>query len=174
MKLFKKMKPHLYALYGGIIALGILFDQISKLIVVKYLKPVYDVPLWEGVFHFTYHENSGMAFSMLSGSDERWIFIVVSLVAITALSVYLFLGRVEDRLVGISISLIVSGGIGNMIDRLSERATVIDFLNFELIDFAVFNIADSLVCIGAGLMILALVLEIIRDAKKSKAEHKND
>lgn len=168
------MNPWLYAIYLGIIALGIVIDQISKMIVVEYLKPVYDVPLWEGVFHFTYHENSGMAFGMLPGSDERWIFIVVSLVAITALAAALFLGRIENRLTGISVALIVSGGIGNMIDRLSARATVIDFLNFELIDFAIFNIADSIVCIGAGLMILSLTLEIIQDAKKNKAEQNND
>lgn len=174
MNLYKKMKPYLYFLYVGIIGLGILIDQITKMIAVEYLKPVYDMPLWEGVFHFTYHENSGMAFSMLSGSDERWIFITVSIIAIIGLGAYLFLGHVENRLSGASIALIVSGGLGNMIDRLSERATVIDFLNFELIDFAIFNVADSFVCVGAGLLILSLVLEIISDSKKNKVEHKND
>ena len=65
--------------------------------------------------------------------------------------------------------LIVSGGIGNMIDRIA-LGYVVDFIDFALIDFAVFNIADSLVCIGAGLLVLALVLDIIKEAKLEKAK----
>lgn len=55
-----------------------------------------------------------------------------------------------------------------MIDRVSLKY-VVDFIDFRLIDFAVFNVADSFVCIGAGLMILAMLLDIIAEAKKNKA-----
>ena len=75
---------------------------------------------------------------------------------------------------GISMALIISGGIGNMIDRLALEY-VVDFLYFKLIDFAIFNIADSFVCIGAALMVLALILEIVEESKKSgKKGEKND
>ena len=160
------MKPRYYVLYSLVIALGILIDQISKLIVVKLLKPIDDVPLWDGVFHFNYHENRGAAFGMLA--DQRWIFIIVSTVAIIGIGLYLFLGKASNTLMGVSMALIVSGGIANMIDRIF-LGYVVDFLYFKLIDFAIFNIADSFVCVGAGLMILALILELIAEAKKQKS-----
>ena len=159
------MKPRYYVLYSLIIVLGILIDQLSKLIVVKFLKPIDDLPLWDGVFHFNYHENKGAAFGMLA--NNRWVFIVISTVAIIAIGLYLFFGRASSTLMGVSMALIVSGGIANMIDRLI-LGYVVDFLYFKLIDFAIFNIADSFVCVGAGLMILALILELVAEAKKVK------
>ena len=168
----KKMKPRYYIIYSLIIAVGIIIDQISKLIVVKLLKPIDDFPLWDGVFHFNYHENKGAAFGMLA--DNRWVFIIVSTVAIIALGIYLFIGKASNTLMGVSMALIISGGIANMIDRIF-LGYVVDFLYFKLINFAIFNIADSFVCIGAGLMMLALILEIIAESKKAKsAEGKND
>ena len=160
------MKPRYYVFYSLVIALGILIDQISKLLVVKFLKPIDDVPLWDGVFHFNYHENRGAAFGMLA--DQRWVFIVVSTVAIVGIGIYLFFGKASNTLMGISMALIVSGGIANMIDRIF-LGYVVDFLYFKLIDFAIFNIADSFVCVGAGLMILALILELIAESKKAKS-----
>ena len=172
MDLIKKMKPRYYVIYSLVIVLGIVIDQISKLIVVKFLKPIDDFPLWEGVFHLNYHENRGAAFGMLA--DNRWVFIVISTVAILGMGLYLFFGRANSTLMGISMALIISGGIGNMIDRLALEY-VVDFLYFKLIDFAIFNIADSFVCIGAALMVLALILEIVEESKKSgKKGEKND
>ena len=119
------MKPRYYVLYSLIIALGILIDQLSKIIVVKFLKPIDDLPLWDGVFHFNYHENKGAAFGMLA--NNRWVFIVISTVAIIAIGLYLFFGRASSTLMGVSMALIVSGGIANMIDRLI-LGYVVDFL----------------------------------------------
>ena len=166
------MKPRYYILYSLIIAVGIIIDQISKLVVVKLLKPIDDLPLIDGVFHFNYHENKGAAFGMLA--DQRWIFIVISTVAIIGIGIYLFFGKATSTLMGVSMALIVSGGIANMIDRIF-LGYVVDFLYFKLIDFAIFNVADSFVCIGAGLMVLALILELIAEGKKAKsAEGSND
>lgn len=166
------MKPRYYILYSLIIAVGIIIDQISKLAVVKLLKPIDDLPLFDGVFHFNYHENKGAAFGMLA--DQRWIFIVISTVAIIGIGIYLFFGKASSTLMGVSMALIVSGGIANMIDRIF-LGYVVDFLYFKLIDFAIFNVADSFVCIGAGLMVLALILEIAAEGKKAKsAEGDND
>jgi signal peptidase II len=63
--------------------------------------------------------------------------------------------------------MIISGGIGNMIDRVA-LGYVVDFIDFRLINFAVFNGADSFVCVGAGIMILALILEMRREATSEK------
>jgi signal peptidase II len=63
--------------------------------------------------------------------------------------------------------MVVSGGIGNMIDRLA-LGYVVDFIDFRLINFAVFNGADSFVCVGAGLLVLALVREMIEESKAKK------
>ena len=161
------MKPRFYILYSVIIALGIIIDQISKLIVVAFLKPIDDLPLWDGVFHFNYHENRGAAFGMLA--DNRWVFIIVSTVAIIALGIYLFAGKATSNLMNVAMALIISGGIGNMIDRIL-LGYVVDFLYFKLINFAIFNVADSFVCIGAGLMILSLILELIEETKKKRTE----
>ena len=93
--------------------------------------------------------------------------MIVSTVMIIALSLYLYLGHAESRLYGISLAMIVSGGIGNMIDRIA-LGYVVDMIDFTLIDFAVFNGADSFVCVGAGLLILALILDIIKESKEKK------
>lgn len=161
----KKLKAIYYVIYSAVIIGGIVLDQISKLIAVKLLAPVESVPLWEGVLHLTYVENRGAAFGMLA--DHRWVFMSISSVAIIAIALYLYSGRNTSKLYTAALMMIVSGGIGNMIDRIA-LGYVIDFIDFALIDFAVFNIADSIVCIGAGLLILSLVLDIIKEAKAEK------
>lgn len=161
----KKLKAIYYVIYSAVILGGIGLDQLSKFLVVKLLAPVESVPLWEGVLHLTYVENRGAAFGMLA--DHRWVFMSISSVAIIAIALYLYSGRNTSKLYTAALMMIVSGGIGNMIDRIA-LGYVIDFIDFALIDFAVFNIADSIVCIGAGLLILSLVLDIIKEAKAEK------
>ena len=160
-----KLKKRELILYSAIILISILLDQITKLLAVRLLKPIPTKALIEGVLHLTYHENRGAAFGMLA--DHRWIFLTLSTVMIVGLGVYLFLGRCENRLYGISISMIIGGGIGNMIDRLA-LGYVVDFIDFRLINFAIFNGADSFVCVGAGLLCLALILDIIKEGRTAK------
>ena len=164
-KLYKKMSPVDYILYSAIILGGILLDQLTKWLSVKFLMLTDTVPLIKGVLHLTYVENTGAAFGMLK--DQRWVFILISTVTIIAFLFYLYLGHAESRLFGISFAMIISGGIGNMIDRLA-LGYVVDFIDFRLINFAVFNGADSFVCVGAGLMILALLLELKQEAAIAK------
>lgn len=163
----KKLKLFDYILYSAIIIGGIGIDQLTKWLAVKYLTKINTHPLIEGVLHLTYVENRGAAFGMLA--DHRWIFITVSTVTIAALAFLLYSARLGNKLYSIAVAMIVSGGIGNMIDRLA-LGYVIDFIDFRLINFAVFNGADSLVCIGAGLLVVALVIEIIKEAKNKKQD----
>ena len=163
----KKLSIKKYTLFSVIILLGIGIDQLTKLLSVKFLQPVGTVPIIKDVIHLTYVENRGAAFGMLS--DARWVFMLTSSIAILGMLAYLYSGMAQNRLYEVSLAMIVSGGIGNMIDR-TALGYVVDMIDFRLIDFAVFNGADSFVCVGAGLLILALVLDIVKEAKHVKGK----
>ena len=165
----KKRTVREYCLYTSIIVIGIILDQVTKWLSAEFLSKVETVPLIKGVLHLTYVENTGAAFGMLK--DHRWVFMVSSTVMILALIAYLYLGFSENMLYTVSISMIISGGIGNMIDR-TVLGYVVDFIDFRLINFAVFNGADSFVCVGAGILMLALIKDIIKEAKNKDAEKK--
>ncbi|MBQ3015813.1 MAG: signal peptidase II [Clostridia bacterium] len=175
----KKKRPRDYILYSAVIAVGLFLDQLTKWLAEKYLAPLYpkSVVIINKVVSLTYAENTGAAFGSMK--DARWIFMVTSTILIVVLSAYLYLGFAENKLYEISIAMIISGGIGNMIDRmfftgvLPQNAgdkVVRDFIDFSDIGFpAIFNGADSFVCVGAGLLILALILDIVKEAKAEKA-----
>ena len=158
-----------YALYSAIIVVGIILDQITKWLSVKFLSVVDTVPIIKNVIHLTYVENRGAAFGMFK--DQRWIFMTTSTVMIVGLIAFLYLGFAENKLYEISIAMIISGGIGNMIDRLSLKY-VVDFIEVKLIYFPyIFNVADCCVVIGCSLIALQLIIEIINEKKeKKKAE----
>ena len=145
-----------------VMVLTIAVDQATKLLTLQYLT---DAPmrLIPEVLHLTYVENKGAAFGMLA--DQRWVFIVISTVAIVALVAYLFIKKPTDKLLCISLALIAGGGIGNMIDRIF-RGFVVDMIDVTLINFYVFNVADSAVCIGCGLLILYMILDEIRTKRE--------
>ena len=148
---------------------GVVFlDQLSKWLTVINLDFGESFPLIENVFHFTYVRNTGAAFSIFNEPDERWIFMSISTVALVALSIYLWFNRKKGALLCVALSFIIGGGIGNMIDRCLLKY-VIDMLDFRLINFAVFNVADSFVCIGVGLFAFAVLREEIQAMKKEKA-----
>ena len=181
MVLFKKKKPIDYVLYTAIILGGIIIDQLSKFLVSAFMEIGESIPLIKNFLHITYRTNPGMAFGMMGEADQRWIFILLSTVAIIGFGVYLYLGHAENRLYAVSIGLVVSGGLGNMIDRIGigfyknadGMGEVVDFIDFCGIWGAVFNVADSFVCVGAGLLILACVLDIIKEEKAKKALSEN-
>lgn len=149
------------------IIVGVVFsDQLTKWLAVVFLEGEPSFPLWKDVLHFTYAENTGMAFGMLK--EHRWIFMTLSVVAIVALLTYLILARPKSRWMQVALAMIIGGGIGNMIDRIA-LGYVVDFIDFTLIDFAIFNVADSFVCVGAGILIVYLLVDMMRDAKHLSA-----
>lgn len=156
-------------IYYILLMVAIIFaDQLTKWLAVICLKGEESFPFWENVFHFTYVENTGSAFGMLK--DHRWVFMSVStVVIIVALLIFFIYYKKLTRLMRWAICFLIAGGIGNMIDRVF-LGYVVDFLDFTLIDFAVFNVADSFVCIGAGLLLLWYVLDAVNEYKQKKAE----
>lgn len=156
-------------IYYILLMVSIVFaDQLTKWLAVICLKGEESYPFWKDVFHFTYVENTGSAFGMLK--DHRWVFMSVStVVIIAALLIFFIYYKKLTPLIRWAISFLIAGGIGNMIDRVF-LGYVVDFLDFTLIDFAVFNVADSFVCIGAGLFILWYILDAVNEYKQKKAE----
>lgn len=165
-------RPLRLALWTAVIAVAVALDQYTKYLAVAMLKPIGSYPLWQDVFHLTYVENTGAAFGILR--DRRWIFMVLSAVAVVAIIVYLIVkGSQTPIFAGIALSLIAAGGIGNMIDRI-KVGYVVDFFDFTLIDFAVFNVADSCVTVGSVLMILYMIVSEIKAAKERETEMQAD
>ncbi|MGM9631613.1 MAG: signal peptidase II [Eubacteriales bacterium] len=151
---------------AGVIGL----DQLTKWLTVINLDLKETVPIIENVFHFTYVRNTGAAFSIFNEPDERWIFLTISVVAIIALFFYLWKERNGDKLLCVGMSFILGGGIGNMIDRCL-LGYVIDFIDVRLIKFAIFNIADSFVCVGVALFVIAVLrseIEVMKAEKEKK------
>ena len=151
-----------------VIVAAVVVDQVSKVLVIKFLKDLVSVEIIPGILRFTYVENRGAAFGMLS--DNRWIFMIISSLAIVALMIYLWKFRPESRLACMALSLIAGGGIGNMIDRVALGYVVdfIDFCAFPSLWMWVFNIADACVCVGAGLLVLWLILSMIEESREQK------
>lgn len=151
-----------------IMILGVILDQVSKLIVSDKLMPVGTYPLIENILHFTYVENRGAAFGMLA--DHRWIFMLLSTAAIIVMLVWLFIEKPKSLFVRLAVAFIVAGGVGNMIDRV-RLGYVVDFIDCRFIDFYVFNVADSFVCIGCGMLLVGVIYsEIVEQRKKKSGE----
>lgn len=129
-----------------------------------------DIILIPGVLRFTSVENTGASFGIFA--NHTIILSIVSLITIIGAIVaqVLTINKLKSPLFRIALSLIVAGGIGNLIDRFT-LSYVRDFIYFELIDFAVFNIADSCLTIGCILLIIFIIFDYGRSAfKKDKGE----
>jgi len=143
-------------IWAVIVVGSVILDQWTKMLAVRDLMPIRSTVLLDGILGLRYVENTGAAFGMLKG--QRWFFIILSTAAIIAISIYLVKCRkTVPPLLGISLAMIVGGGIGNQIDRIAN-GYVVDFLEFLFMDFAIFNVADCFVTVGAFLVIFDLLL----------------
>lgn len=157
----------IFIVWELVIALGVIFvDLLTKRLAETLLVelPGYSFPLIEDVLHFTYVRNTGAAFSMLEG--QRTFFIIVASVAIVVMIAYLLYSKNPSKLLRIGIALMLGGTIGNTVDRVLF-GYVRDMIDFRLINFAVFNIADSALCIGVGLIIVYVLFFYKEEDKKS-------
>ncbi|MDA0267176.1 MAG: signal peptidase II [Cyanobacteria bacterium] len=136
-------------LFWGLAIAGLILDQLTKLWVVKTFELYDTIPLWPEVFHFTYVTNKGAAFSLFSENGEwlRWLSLLVS----GALMVVGAAVKLANRWEQAGYGFILAGALGNGIDRFLN-GEVVDFLDFRLIQFPVFNVAD--VCINIGIVCL--------------------
>lgn len=154
-------------LYIGMILLLVGLDQWTKYLAILHLKGQDNIVWWENVFELEYRENTGAAFSIMQG--QSWFLIGFTSIALLLVAIFLFrskLGKISW--VRVTGSLILGGGIGNLIDRIF-RGFVVDFLYFSLIDFPVFNVADCCVVIGAVLL-MVYVLFFYRESSQIEQE----
>lgn len=152
-----------YCLAALAVVIGL--DQLTKYLSVAYLTGTNTFSVIQGILHFTYVENRGAAFGMLS--SHRWIFISISIAALLGIALFLIFARPKSMIVNTSLVFILGGGIGNMIDRIF-RGFVVDFIDVRCVNFYVFNVADSFVCIGCATLIVYLIVDEIKNFKKTK------
>ncbi|MCK4556994.1 MAG: signal peptidase II [Candidatus Aminicenantes bacterium] len=138
-------------------------DQLTKALIVRSITLQGSREVIPGFFNLTHVRNRGAIFGFLSHSDSRILYIFLTLVSVAALGLviyYFFKTPVSERLMKISLSLILAGAMGNLIDRLF-RGHVIDFLDFYVKDWhwPSFNVADSCITVGAFLLIYILIFK---------------
>ena len=162
--------------YCLLIVAGIAIDQLSKYLAVIFLSPVNTVPVIPHVFHLTYVENTGAAFSMLAGKQIFLIIITSIFIAILLYMLWVMPKKKCYYDINFGLSLIISGAIGNLIDRIRLNY-VIDFFDVRLIGFAIFNIADIFVVVGCFLAVIALFRnkELLNDppTRKKKQQQRD-
>ena len=136
-------------------ALLVAADQGIKAWATAQLMPVGVMAVLPGIVELRYILNDGMAFSMLAGKQE--ILIGVTSLMLIGVLVWLLRGQMPP-LERVAWTLVLGGGIGNLIDRVLN-GVVVDYINVLFMNFAVFNFADICVCCGVGLLILSILLD---------------
>ncbi len=150
-----------------IVALAVLADRAVKIWAVSTLQSAGSIPVIKGVFHFTYAENTGAAFSLMRGG--RWIFVGVTAVILAVIIYSIGKGYVRHLLGKISLYMVIGGAVGNLIDRVI-RGYVVDMFDFQLINFAIFNVADCFVTVG-GVLFAVYILLLHDKSGKEETEH---
>lgn len=154
----------IYALAGICSVLVIVADQLSKVYIVNNFALAESRPFINGIIDFTYIHNQGGAWGLMSG--YTWLLLAMTLLIMIVCVAMLFKSGFKNKLLFWSICLIMSGGIGNMIDRIFRNGKVVDFIHLHFMpDFPVFNLADCAVCIGACLLMLYFIADIFKDRK---------
>ncbi len=151
-----------------IIALLVAVDQIIKLLVIEHLEPIGSLPLIDGFVQLNYAENTGAAFGSFSGKTT--LLSIFTLVIIIVGILYLMLKKRKFDMEYVCVTLIISGGIGNLIDRVF-RGYVVDYIEPLFIDFAIFNFADILVTCSCIALVIWLLYDIYREGKREKGKN---
>jgi len=156
------------AIAGGVF----LIDQTTKAWAVRRLRFGDDITVIQGLLNFAYAQNTGVAFSMLDdqGDTGRWGLSIVAVIA-AVLVLYFFwrTPRSDDRILG-ALALLLAGIAGNVTDRL-RLGYVVDFVDvqFGSWHYPTFNVADTAICLGAGLLIIDMFL-----SKRKEIQAKSD
>ena len=141
---------------AGIIAVLIVIDQLVKAYVVQNIA-LGEIKSWiPNLVSLTYLQNRGAAFSMLQ--DQQWFFALITFV-VMGVAVWYLHKHIEDSWWLVTgLVLIIAGGLGNFIDRISQ-GFVVDMFHLDFINFAIFNVADSYLTVGVVVLLLAMLKE---------------
>ena len=157
--LFKTALPLIVAI------LVVVLDQLSKLIIVNTFELYESVDVIPGVINFTYVQNTGAAFSLFS--DKTLFLIIFTAILMIGCVFVVIKDLFKSSFVNCSLVICVGGGIGNIIDRIRLNY-VIDFIECKLFTFPIFNVADIAITVGAGILCIYIIKELI--AEKHEAE----
>lgn len=158
------MVSYILAAITGVIILA--FDQISKIYVLNHFEMAKSYEFLPHLIDITYIKNDGGAWGMLGG--YTWLLLSVTIVIMLVCIALLFKHGVKNKLLFWAIVLVLSGGVGNLIDRVFRGGYVIDFLHFEFMpQFPVFNVADCAIVIGAGLLLIYFFKGMIDEKKQN-------
>lgn len=126
-------------------------DMVTKYFVQRKMEPYDSIPVIKNIFHITYVQNTGAAFSILKG--KIFFFTAVSVI-ITLIIIFIMIKYpIKEKILGIAMAMVLGGAVGNLIDRL-RYGYVVDFLDFRI--WPVFNIADCAIVVGT--LILAYLI----------------
>ena len=144
-------------------------DQFFKYLVLEYLKPIEYYDVVDGVLRLRYVENTGAVFG--SFAAHTMLLTVFSVLLLGFTIWFLYNNKGKSKLMNVCLLLMISGGIGNIIDRIRLHY-VVDFIEPTFVRFAVFNFADCLITVGAFVLIGYLMVDMVKDFKKGKSENK--
>jgi signal peptidase II len=132
-------------------------DQATKWVIVKKMDLGQSIPVIDQVLYITSHRNRGAAFGILQ--DQRYFFIIITIIVVGAV-IYYLQKHATDSLLKTALALVLGGALGNFIDRLL-RGEVVDFVDVYIgsYDFPIFNVADSALVIGVGLIFIQSFME---------------
>ena len=141
---------------AGVIAILIVLDQLVKSYVVQNIA-LGEVKTWiPNLVSLTYLQNRGAAFSILQ--DQQLLFAVITLVVVVGAIWYLHKHMEDSFWMVLGLTLIIAGGLGNFIDRISQ-GFVVDMFHLDFINFAIFNVADSYLTVGVLVLLIAMLKE---------------
>jgi len=151
----------------------IILDQLTKTLVVKHFRLGETLSIITDFFNFTYIRNTGAAFGIFAHANPAFripFFVIVPIIALAAIA-YIF-RKIPDTDLKLSsaLSLVIGGAVGNLIDRI-QLGYVVDFLDFHWnyrYHFPAFNIADSAICIGVGILMLDLITQKASEQKEGE------
>ncbi len=153
------------AIAAVIMVASVAADRLLKVLAESALEGKTDYPKLDGIVALHYTKNTGAAFSIFS-EHTKLLALCTGLVLLAGIIV-LMSGKLKDKLLFTAATLIISGGLGNLYDRLFV-GHVVDYIEVLFVRFAVFNFADCLITVGSCLIILYVIIDTIRDAKKKR------
>ena len=159
-----KSLPRKYLILALVTPAVIFLDQLTKYLIVQRFHLGETIPVISGYFNLTYIRNTGAAFGLLAQTEPQFrvpFFLIVPVVALLAIAYIFKKIPAVDLKLSSALSLVIGGAIGNLIDRL-QMGYVVDFLDFHwnyAYHFPAFNIADSAICVGVGILMLDLLTQ---------------
>ncbi len=137
------------------IILGIVLDQVVKIVIVKNIKLSEQKPVLKGLLSLTHLRNNGAAWSILEG--QQWFFVLTTVIVL-AVAIWFWLKNLSKNWYAIGLTLIISGALGNFIDRV-RQGYVVDMFQLDFINFPIFNVADILLSIGFVVLFIGILIE---------------